>query len=292
MQYCNWCHLNSDTDDFCIWCKRPFNAAPSLFNMPKRPDFHLLQTDEDTSDLQVPIFTGLGILVFAGILTVAYFNLHRNKAVVQAGPAVTNLGELRPNSQNFNNPARLEFSGNPGTGSPTRPVASAGGNSAFQRPPAIPGGSAAPQSDSDWKSGTITHMNAVAVHGETAEEVGAPTASAIYFEIAKLTRQDDRNGVSHLTAEVVLVNNAHTSFSGGQLWLKIGDTRLKLRPFTGTLEHPRDLGLISLPAGSHFDFHVYAEGFKKEMNVANQQKTIGLDGLVADAPYHTSGEIT
>ena len=88
MPYCNWCQLESDRADVCVWCKRPFNTGPGVYAGQKTSTLQFLR-NEDESDIPVPVFAFIGAVVFVGILVFALVSWKRGAAPAQ--PTAQNL---------------------------------------------------------------------------------------------------------------------------------------------------------------------------------------------------------
>jgi hypothetical protein len=286
MPYCSWCHLDSDTDDFCVWCKRPFSAGPSLFNLPKKNDIHFLASEDDSSDLQVPVFAVLGVIVFVAIIGFAWINLRRNVTVAQTPPQVTDVGELNQTQPRPLNDQQ-QFRALPGAGG-VNPAVPINRGSLAQGTPTVPASGHGP--DEIWKNGQPLNMNLLRLDLPT-QIVRAPAGSTIYFESAKFQIQTDSKGVARLIGDIVVVNDRNSDLLGGKLWLKIGGTKLILHRFKGKVEAPQELGPITVPSDTSLECYVYGEGFNKSMNI-NLPKSLGLDAEVAGASLSLDRDIS
>ncbi len=70
MPYCNWCQMESDSVGSCVWCKRPFDDKPSVFNNKQRGDYHFLKTDDEASP--TPYYAIFGIVCILGLAVLGF----------------------------------------------------------------------------------------------------------------------------------------------------------------------------------------------------------------------------
>src|SRR5438552_3307394 len=75
MSYCKWCELESDSEDFCVWCKRPL-GSDSGFRQAKSDLHYLRNSEDDGSEGPFPIFAILGAVAFLAIIILAIMNFH------------------------------------------------------------------------------------------------------------------------------------------------------------------------------------------------------------------------
>src|SRR5437660_3401517 len=79
MAYCNWCQLESESDDFCVWCKRPLGTAKGVHQQ-ARSDLHFLRSSDDDGHYEAtPIFAIIGAVVLLGLVAGGLLAFHAKK---------------------------------------------------------------------------------------------------------------------------------------------------------------------------------------------------------------------
>lgn len=239
MAYCNWCHLDSETDDVCVWCKRPFqrNVAYSGYT----DTVGLLR--EETSDPADRATAIIGAIVGVGFLAVVIF------AAVNFGgskgrASIDSLSRVAETERTWSadRPSTMVM---PATSagpapvmppSPPRPLPSE-----TPRPKPAPPSSTAGSNAQRYTFPSVGAAQSARIDGET-------TTTGVYLERVKIGSTKQEDGTYTVSGTITLGNVSGMRAYDLQFWLVFGEKRIRLSGGGG------DLG-----SGMHRDFHVHVE---------------------------------
>lgn len=291
MPYCNWCNLESETENVCVWCKRPYSSGPSLFNNSKKSDIHFIRTDDDSSEMQLPIFAFLGVIVFIGVIGFAWYSFKHNapesgsQNVAQVSkPSDTDEVSLKYDLNQNHNPQAApqpSFSAPP----TVAPQYSASGNAE----PSPMHTSLPFQVYGAKGDGPSSILMFPVLWPDQVDHFSDVHGATLYFETAKFNRAEV-NGKEKLVGDVVVSNDGVASVSGAKMWLKIGATTMTLVPYTGTIDNPGPVSSLTIPSKKSTAIHVYANGYTPGMNLKLRSE-VGLDGQISGQPVHITGQL-
>ncbi len=93
MAYCDWCRLESDNEDSCVWCKRPIRRNYSTYGAASFDAIASLREEGAIMDRATPILGALFVVLFVGII--GYAVSHS-----ASGPtAVTQASQVDPSNR-------------------------------------------------------------------------------------------------------------------------------------------------------------------------------------------------
>jgi len=254
MAYCNWCHLDSESDDVCVWCKRPFqrNVAYSGYT----DTVGLLR--EETSDPSDRATAIVGAIVGAAFLAVVIY------AAVNFGGS-KGKGSTDPLSR-VAETERTWSADRPST--MVMPATSAGPAPVMPPSPPRPLPSEAPRSrqaapssaaGSNTQRFTFPSVGAA----QSARIDDETTTTGVYLERVKIgsTKQDD--GTYSVSGMITLGNVSGMRAYDLQFWLVVGEKKVRLSGGGG------DIG-----SGMHRDFHVHAVDVETSMVQADEAQVL------------------
>lgn len=261
MAYCNWCNLESESDDFCVWCKRPLGKS-GVYRQ-SRSDLHYLRhTDDDHQDGPLPVFAIIGAICFLAIVLIAIFTFKPHQAETVDTTHLT-LDDQAPEGAGPVGGAP-PVTGGAGGGSsvptPTAPPPILVGSSV--QPPANgsrAGSSTQGSTPSTQTGGGLAVSNGVQNlpgGGSVAPAFGA--GNTLYFESVDLAIKPDASGVKRLVGDIVVQNDTGANLARGALTLYIASTKYPLYRFDGSVEKPRFLPSFAISAKSGMTCHVLA----------------------------------
>jgi len=295
MPFCNWCQLDSDGGSSCVWCKRPFDDKPSVFN--KRSDYQRLATEDE--HIPTPYFAILGLVGFLGLAAVGYVVFRPKPAEAdrkslgwtvlpqQGQPPVSGHGALT----NFSPPSvPVPDSGNFGWNpAPTNPMSGGGAGSISST-----------TYSGQQSTGHIRRVTLLADYDDTGKLLSFGSSSrhidsftqklGVYVESVKFLLVRDKKGSTHLVGDVVVQNNMLAPLTDGRLWLLVSGMKYDLKPYDGSVNGPKWLPPFWISPRQSTITHVMAMGFQP-WGPLTGAKQIGLDAKVASEPVHAEAEI-
>lgn len=287
MPYCNWCMLDSDSDDFCVWCKRPLGTSKGVYQQ-SRTDLHFLRQTDDEHE-SAPVFAIVGVLVFMCLIAGAVI-LFRNKDNSAADSQQWVLKDqadqeqlAQQQQQAVQQQAQAEQAARPAiyAPAPTPP----------QTPQYTPqkqaqGGAPQPPPNFLVSPGDYVLPNRLSAHSES----GLVKNDTLYFESVDFKPVADNAGVKHLIGNVVVVNDTYGNVQGGQLWVMAGASKFPLVRYDGSINAPHVLKDFALASKASMVCHVTASGLNPDIKFAGK-KIIGMDAKLEGQPVHIEAEV-
>lgn len=295
MPYCNWCQLESDSIGSCVWCKRPFDDKTSVFN--KRADYHFLKTEEDVSP--TPYYAIFGVICIVALATLGYFTL-RPKPVVNNNTNADTGWTIQPGQSQVQQGSAVAL-----TNYPQNAMNGSADMARRSNSYSAAGPGSTQQLWSDGKpdsfandgtrrftsTGRISGYQYLIFDNPGADLTSSNSANlTIFVQSVKFSLVQDHKGVTHLVGDVVVVNDMLSPLTDGKLWLQVAGMKYDLKPYDGSVNAPKWLGLIGIGSKQSGSVHVMAMGFKPWGPLAGT-KHIGLDAKVASVPVRAEAEI-
>lgn len=237
MPFCNWCQLESDSDDTCAWCKRPITRSYSLYG-----NVALLREEpEPSADRWTGIVGSFVVALFLGIVIYASVNYGKDQTKIEQA-ASTDHAPLQGARETASAAPSLTFAG----------VA----------PPPVPTSSrvsASPAREPSTPSAPPEGATAMFPANVSLTTDGGMTVNPLYFETASLDPRSGKDGALILEGEAYLVNVSGYRATDLQFWVTAGAERLVLEPSATQIAHGDGLRVLLKGAGLKASAHGLAE---------------------------------
>lgn len=263
MAFCNWCSLETESDETCEWCRRPIRRNLGVYSSFGSSVAILREDDDVPADRVTAIFGVLIGVALVGLLLFAGMNYRGTKSsdplsqVAESEKTWTAERTAPPvaSAPSVPAPAELTTPRVPASASNSRPVAPRTISSANQ------GGNAV--------STSAIQMDGALDLGSMARSTG------FHLENAKLSVSRESGGTFAVHGEIKLSNT-----SGG----RVSEIKLQIVSTAGTI--PLDLGEqdTMIGSGASRTFRVSAKGVPADI-VNDPAAYVEVEGVSAEGPY-------
>lgn len=237
MPFCNWCQLESDADDFCVWCKRPITRSHSFYG-----NVALLREEpEPSADRWTGIVGSFVVALFLGVVIYASVNYGKDQTKIQQAERTDHAPLQGTRGTPSAAPALTVAAVAPPPVSTSREV-----SATSPREPSTP--SAPPEG--------ATAMFPANVSLTTD---GGIVVNPLYFETATLDPRPGKDGSLILEGEAYLVNVSGYRATDLQFWVTAGAERLVLEPSSNQIAHGDGLRIVLKGTGLKASAHGLAE---------------------------------
>lgn len=224
MAYCNWCQLESDSEDACVWCKRPLVRSYSIYG--GRSAVSLLREDNDTRGDRIVGIVGLGVaLLFISVVVYAAVSYANRQPSASAQIPTVPAGTVS-NWSGERAPAAAETSFSIAPPPQARQVAPSKPASAVQHPT-----STQPPAQDSLNSFTGVPAATAVRDGESPAK-----SEGVYIESAKLSSSRQGDGRYSIAGLVYVANVSGNRIDKLTFELIVGDQHIPLK------SPPIDLG--------------------------------------------------
>ncbi len=211
MAYCNWCRLDSDSDDECVWCKRPLAQNYTVYS--GRDAVSLLREDEGFS-------TDRAVGVIGACVGIVFFAV-----VVYA--LLTYKGGRTAKTDPLNKVAATEMTWSGARSAPPTPVPTA----PYLAPPAVPRAApAAPARSAATNTGSkpAAYTSLPSVAALRDGDFGESSEGGVYIDSAKLSSVRQSNGLFTVEGSVTVTNGGGASAQKLAFFLAVNELRVPL----------------------------------------------------------------
>jgi hypothetical protein len=227
MPFCDWCQLESDTPEFCAWCKRPLRAK-SVYG-----SFDYVREVDASSPAEraMPLFAGIVLIGFMVALGFAIAN--STKEPVAKEPAVQDVAEYGGSSTAAAEPA-------PRSSAPAANTAYTPPTPPRQQSPNVPTGYGTPGT-------TLPYMGrpSQALANSEGGVSASLDVSKARFRLARGT-----DGGYILYGEADLTNTGNEPIKQARFQLSIEDETLILDVYEGEIHNPKINHGPEIPMGN------------------------------------------
>ncbi len=265
MAYCNWCSLETESDETCEWCKRPIRRNLGVYSS-FGSSVSMLREDDDLPADRVTAIFGVAIgLAFVGLLLFAGMSYRDGN---KPSDPLSQIAE-----------SEKTWTGERAAPAPTAPSAPA------PRPTVVSG--AAPRSSptvtprpptttrpSSGGVGFAVSTSTVQLD-EGFEGASRGGSTGFHLETAKLTVTREPGGTYAVRGAVKLNNS-----SGG----RVSEIKLSIVSASGTVALELGDQDTAIGSGSSRTFQVVARGISAEI-VNDPAAYVEVEGVSAEGPY-------
>ena len=274
MAYCNWCQLESENDDVCVWCKRPLGTSQGVYQQ-ARSDLHFLRSSEDGGE-PTPIFAIVGALVLLGLVAGAILTFHSRSDQASNESDHWVLKDQAPEQ------AAPSAETQPAAFAPTPAPAP------LYVPPSHQIDD--PKTDKHSSARVITMGDSQTVVKNNGPLAGVKGENSLYFEGADFSAVVDKKGEKHLVGDVVVVNDTYGNLQSGSLWLRAGNSQFNLERYDGSINAPHFLGKFAVSGKASLKCHVLVKDLNPNVNFSGK-RVLGLEGNIGGQPVHVEDEL-
>jgi hypothetical protein len=280
VEHCNWCNLDSDTDDFCIWCKRPIQRR-TVYSSAKT-DLHFLNnaSSDDDDSPRFPVFAVIGIGAFVGIIAFAILSFKPPKDAPKEPEHWVAENDPLPAPAPITHPtASVPYR------SPAPPQVTS--------PAEYPEASGAQSTRSANTAPTTVNQTAFGLAQSDGGDTGIAQYAqnqSLYFQSIDLHFAQNSSGASHLLGDVIVVNDTLGNLSDGKLTLTVGTANYPLVRYDGSISNPDFLGNFSIIPKASVSCHVYAKGLNPTTMPTGVRK-VTLRANVQGAPVSLESKL-
>lgn len=236
MAYCEWCALDSRSDDSCEWCKRPLHQRGGGV-IGTKADLDYLKVQDDDSGRGLQAIAIVGALLFSGIIIYGAYVLGRGDTpkVADKGAAVAQAGGATgEQSKGAASPPR---GSSPPSVSRPRP--------GYVPPAYIPSARSAAdepvyrysvKNDNSIRGDVSPTHKAAQSTTQTHLDGGNPepiTALLVYVESVELKASKNKYGQTQFDGDLVVVNQGSQPVTKAKFELYIGKEPVDLFPMRG-----------------------------------------------------------
>lgn len=266
MAYCNWCSLETESDETCEWCKRPIRRNLGVYGYGNSVAM-LREEDDLPADRVTAIF---GVLIGAAFVALLLFVGLSYRGDPKASDPLSQIAESEKTwtAERSGSPS---FSATPPTPpvtpttAPRSPVAAATSKGTNSRPSPVASGGASVSAVS-----TTTAL----LDGVSDLESGS-RATGFRLETAQLSASREPGGTYALRGEVKLRNS-----SGG----RVSEIKLKVVCELGTVALNTGEQDDGLGNGSSRTFRVWATGVSRDI-VNATDAFVEVEGVSESGPF-------
>jgi hypothetical protein len=281
MAYCNWCMLESETEDVCVWCKRPLKAGQGAGSQVKN-DLHYLRNIDDDPDGGFPVFAVLGGLVFLGLVIAAIFTFK---------PA----DKPQEQSEHWGLAAEKTPAKTPAADAPAEkwvpiyPASNAApAATARYTPPAASGNAPSIPSAPVERPSNANHSSWKTV--DQWVDASLVTNNSIYFETVDFYLKRDAKGIQRLVGDIVVMNDTYGNLAKGELWLNVSNAKYSLVRYDGTIDAPKALPGFSISSKASLNCHVMAPNYNPAA-APTGKRTLSLGAYLQGQPVKVQSDI-
>lgn len=265
MAFCNWCSLETESDETCEWCRRPIRRNLGVYSS-FGSSVAMLREDDDLPADRVTAVFGVAIgLAFVGLLLFAGMSYRGGNKLSDP------LSQIAESEKTWTAERTA-----PALSPPSVPVVAASATP----PPAPHSAARSPRPTSpaaSGSSGRVGHaVSTSAMQLDGAFEVASSSGSTgFHVEAAKLSVSREPGGTFAVRGEVKLSN-----LSGG----RVSEIKLQIVSAAGTV--PLDIGDQDrvIGSGASRTFRVAASGVSSEI-VNDPAAYVEVEGVSAEGPY-------
>lgn len=270
MPFCQWCQLESETDDKCVWCKRAFGPRISSSGSGRNDLYYLQERDAEVD--RTPLIGGIMGALFIGVLIYAFvaYGNGPKKDVVASNATTENFSGKRPEGMKDVYAERFQSSRPAASSAPARTVSN-NPRPQQQHNPVQPVAQVRPSTNPGQSESFPSPTRSAA-----DPTVKDDTAGYLESASVNLVRDGDQTSC---VGSVTVVNAAgqHLKF---KLFLVIDGVRYELAPFKGKANNPQFMNSFELNVGQGESVGVIARNLQEHTNI--QRMSVFLESYGED----------